>query len=229
MAQTHNTRDDGDIVSQWYLGSSFHLFLALVGIGTIHPILVNFIPSSATRALFDGLILASILLGIRAVTNRRGIFAAVFILAAVSGAARWTVLPEKYRIWIVVLWLALLASAAAFLLSDVLRSEKVTTEKLFSAISVYFLMGLIWGLAFIILDRLVVGAFTFPEPVPEDVAPHLIQFSFTTLTTLGFGDISPSSIVARALANFEAVMAQLYLVIIVARLVALHVEQSRTQ
>jgi voltage-gated potassium channel Kch len=57
---------------------------------------------------------------------------------------------------------------------------------------------------------------------------HLTYFSFVTLTTLGYGDITPASDLARLLAMMEAMLGQLFLVIIVARLVGIHATQQRT-
>ncbi len=56
---------------------------------------------------------------------------------------------------------------------------------------------------------------------------NYIYFSFTTLTTLGYGDIVPVSQAARVFAYLEAVMGQVYLTVLVARLVALHISQTR--
>ena len=55
----------------------------------------------------------------------------------------------------------------------------------------------------------------------------LLHFSFTTLTTVGYGSISPMSPMARTLSDLEAVIAQLYLAVVVARLVSLQIEHSR--
>ena len=55
-----------------------------------------------------------------------------------------------------------------------------------------------------------------------------MQFSYTTLTTVGYGDIAPRTLAARALANVEALTGQLYLVIIVARLVALQITHAKS-
>ena len=55
----------------------------------------------------------------------------------------------------------------------------------------------------------------------------LLHFSFTTLTTVGYGSISPMSDTARMLSDIEAVIAQLFLAVVVARLVSLQIEHSR--
>jgi hypothetical protein len=58
---------------------------------------------------------------------------------------------------------------------------------------------------------------------------HVLYFSFTTLTTLGYGDIVPVSAIARALTSIEAITGQIYLAVLVARLVGLNIAESMGQ
>jgi voltage-gated potassium channel Kch len=103
--------------------------------------------------------------------------------------------------------------------------------------SVYLLFALIWAMAYGITETLDPEAFSVPlagegpgwmsgETGKND--GHLTYFSFVTLTTLGYGDITPASDLARLLAMMEAMLGQLFLVIIVARLVGIHATQQRS-
>ena len=92
------------------------------------------------------------------------------------------------------------------------------------AICVYFLIGLIWADVFFILETLQPGSFQIP---PEQVGQATLDyFSYVTLTTLGYGDITPISAPARSLSLLEAMMGQLYLAVLIARLVGIHIAQS---
>ena len=105
----------------------------------------------------------------------------------------------------------------------------MTRDKIAGAICVYLLLGVIWSLAYAIIAVTTPGAFRAPEEITAGLAggSHaFIYFSFVTLTTLGYGDISPVAPVSQTLAWFEAVTGQLYLTILVARLVGLHISHS---
>jgi len=107
------------------------------------------------------------------------------------------------------------------------------------AISVYLLLGFSWGLPYVMIFLLQPGAFNFgtspgAASALMNLQPHLfpilIYFSLTTLATIGFGDITPLSLQARYAAVAEGLTGQLYLAILVARLVGLHMSaRSRPQ
>ncbi len=108
----------------------------------------------------------------------------------------------------------------AMLLRRLFRTERVTADTLSSAISGYFLLGILWSFAYALLLQLDPDAF---RGVEADGAADLFYFSFVTLTTLGYGDIVPVSQTAETVAVLEAVVGQLYLAITIARLVGMHI------
>jgi hypothetical protein len=65
-----------------------------------------------------------------------------------------------------------------------------------------------------------------PDAIVLGQGASLFYFSFTTLTTLGYGDITPAGKFAQVLANMEAIAGQVYLAIFIARLVGLHIAQE---
>ena len=113
------------------------------------------------------------------------------------------------------------------ILAYVLHSGRVTSDKIFAAISVYLLLGFAWTYAYALLDDMQPGSFAdSTETGRTDYVAHVMQlryFSFVTLTTLGYGDVLPRSSAARTMATLEAVMGQIYLAVLVARLVGLHI------
>jgi voltage-gated potassium channel len=107
------------------------------------------------------------------------------------------------------------------LLRYVLRSCRVDAEVLSSGVSIYLLIGWLWTFLFLLCARLQPHAFALPvndKPSLYD----MFHFSFTTLTTSGYGDILPRSRLPRMLAAMESVVGVLYLAVLVARLVALY-------
>ena len=121
-----------------------------------------------------------------------------------------------------VVWIGVAAIAAARSLRYALSSARVDSEHLHAALSTYLLAGVFWGIAYVVLERLAPGSLQAGGGAIADFSfPDAIYFSFVTLATLGYGDILPVGSIARGLAIFETVFGQLYLAVMVARLVGL--------
>lgn len=105
---------------------------------------------------------------------------------------------------------------------EMIHTHKVTTNTVFGAINIYLIAGLIWAYAFMLVHHFDAAAFAMP--VYEESVKEVVKFtyySYTALTTLGYGDIVPKSSGARMLSVMEAVFGQLYLAIVVAKLVSI--------
>ena len=111
------------------------------------------------------------------------------------------------------------------ILRIVVQSEEVTKETIYAAIVAYMLMALMWAFLYMILELLVPGSFSFPEKAFRAETMRFKYFSFVTITTLGYGDIAPLTNKASALVMLEALFGQIYLVVLVAWLVGMHVSR----
>jgi voltage-gated potassium channel Kch len=100
------------------------------------------------------------------------------------------------------------------LVINLLSYRVVTVDLIYCAISTYFLIGVMWAGIYIVLEGISPGSFS---GISEDA--DLLYFSFVTLTTVGFGDITPQSILGKRLAVFEAAMGGIYLAVIIAMIV----------
>jgi hypothetical protein len=98
---------------------------------------------------------------------------------------------------------------------------EVDSERIFAALDAYLLAGSLFGVAYWTLHRLNPESFA-GVPVPSLGISTCMYFSFTTISTLGYGDIVPVSAAARGLAIVEAISGQMYLAVLVARLVSLY-------
>jgi len=132
------------------------------------------------------------------------------------------------------LWLLLFAFITWHLLRGVLRQKEITSETISMSISVYLLLGFTWGLFYIVLHHVQPLSLSFgsaPTPISneQETFPILIYFSLTTLSTIGFGDITPVSLLARYAAVAEGIMGQFYLAILVARLVGMQMSQAASR
>lgn len=115
--------------------------------------------------------------------------------------------------------------ATVLTLWDVLAKGPVDAEKITGALCVYLLIALLFSYGYWLCDRLLPGAFAPTSAAGEDLGRWL-YFSLVTLTTLGYGDVQPVHPAARTMASMEAVIGQLYLAVLVARLVGLHISQG---
>jgi hypothetical protein len=108
--------------------------------------------------------------------------------------------------------------------SRVLHHRRITAETVLGALCAYVLIGLLFAFLYLAVQELRDGSF-FAQPGPHAQSEY-VYFSFVALTTLGFGDLSPAVGLPQALTVLEALLGQVFLVTLVARLVTLWVRQS---
>ena len=124
------------------------------------------------------------------------------------------------------IWTVIGLLAAAGALRFAMGAASVDAEHLYAALSAYLLAGIFFGLFYWVLEQSWPGTFTFAGEFSRMSA---FYFSFVTLATLGYGDIVPRTDVARGLAIVEGVGGQLFLAVMVARLVSLYSRGKATQ
>jgi len=112
------------------------------------------------------------------------------------------------------------------LVSHVAQAKKVQGSTVICAINSYLLIGLSFSLLIVILDLFAPNSFSNIK-AEQDTFSAFIYFAFVTLTTLGYGDISPLTPLARSLSTFTALFGQLYLVIIMALIVGKFLNTKR--
>jgi hypothetical protein len=171
-----------------------------------------------------------LLYGIYAIKPRKGLLALCIVLVSLDLALSWAgvaIQSGNLQLTGVVLDFFLFSILAYEILRKVLLSRRVTRETIAGGICAYLLLGLIWACVFSLVGAAQPGSFPaeLAHAKGEVVRAHgnlmeYTYFSFVTLTTLGYGDIAPLKPAARSLAALEAVTGQLYLAILIARLVA---------
>lgn len=190
-------------------------------------------PFVDSNALLGNLVIDCVFLGIVlatlwAISRRRHIFYTAIVLAVLGFLGRW--LDFGYvRNTATSLGTAcdilFFTVTAAGIIGYVLRAEPVTADKIFAGICAYLFLGLIWSMVYELLERFQPGSFMNLA----DSADRFVQmtyYSFVTMTTLGYGDITPVSAPAKSFACLQAAMGQLYPAILIARLVGLHTAQT---
>ena len=169
-----------------------------------------------------------LLSAVLAVADRKGVFFIALALAIPAIAGRWInhfrpdlVPPPVFLI----AGLALVGFVVANLLRFVLHAPSVNTEVLCASISAYLMLGLLWTVAYWLVAQVTPDAFAFntARGTKQTMAGFdAFYFSFITLSTVGYGDITPVSRFARWLAAMEAMTGSLYVAVLIARLVALY-------
>lgn len=124
------------------------------------------------------------------------------------------------------------SQASALVIRRVFNSGSVTRDTILGAVCVYMLIGIIWGMGYTLLDALMPHSFSFPPDehtvsLLDGLVRHFLYYSFVSLSTLGYGDIAPLSTPARYFSALEGIAGQMYLSILVARLVGMHIIAQR--
>lgn len=183
--------------------------------------------------LYEGLLMTVVMiLAVLAVGgNRRTLLlATLLVMPAVVG--KWShhlwpsIVPPEFYLFAYLVFLVFVVSR---LLHFILRAPRVNGEVLCAGISGYLMLGLVWVVAYLLVSRMVPDAFTFSAGTPAQQTMTgftAFYFSFATLTTIGYGDISPVSNVARMLSVMEAVTGMFYITVLISRLVALYSSKS---
>lgn len=106
-------------------------------------------------------------------------------------------------------------------IQQVVRSGPINANRVIGVICIYLLLGLIWSLFYVLINMFIPDSFSIQiGGSPFEQAQPFLYYSFVTLTTLGYGDISPLGETARALSTIEAILGQFYIAILVAGAVA---------
>jgi len=170
--------------------------------------------------------------------RRRTAIVAISLAVPVVLLSAVRLLIEQQGIIIVyhLLGISFLGYTVVVILVFLFRAQRVTFNMIFASMCVYLLLGVIWAEVYSLLEVLEPGE-SFKFNLAEDASSQSMQFggeqsifplyySLVTMTTLGYGDIVPTSPSARMFAAVQALMGQLYLAVLVARLVGMHISQA---
>jgi len=213
------------------------LLVCLVAFVALQPVMLE---SNVGEWTFDVILLVVLSATVLATSRYRRQFIAAVILVAATvlsvivrhfGAGLSGELATGMQAFFFVMNAAYLAFAAGVILFDVLHDRQVDVDKICGAICVYLMLGTLWAMLYALCEGIEPGSFALdisliaaeehggPRPVDFSV---FLYYSFVTLTTLGYGDVTPLSEAARTFTWIEAVAGQFYLAVLVARLVGLH-------
>ncbi|MDH3664453.1 MAG: ion channel [Alphaproteobacteria bacterium] len=173
-----------------------------------------------------------------------GVLFTCLLIAAVNAARtrRWhlIVAGSIASIWIMLRWpgsfldstpkgilldviiIALLYLTIGIVLHRIIRVKETDFDLLCGAVSIYLLLGVTWAVTYRVIESLAPGSFALASPELAPTWTQFLYFSLTTLTTLGYGDITPMTPVAAIWSTLEAVAGTLYIALLIARLLSLY-------
>jgi voltage-gated potassium channel len=173
-----------------------------------------------------------LIIGIWSLVESRRWFRVGIILAvseiAVTGMN--AIRPAKFLDWCaIVIALVFCSLSLVFAFRGIARGTRMDANRMAGAICVYLLLGVTLGLLNMLVYLLVPDAFTgLAEDGQRNQGLNLIYYTFVTMTTLGYGDISPVSPFARALAYLAAVAGQFYIAILVGMMVGMYLSERQS-
>jgi Ion channel len=200
----------------------FFLFTALLILLVALPFLAE---TAHGRMILTLVNLTVMLTAVAAVGRSRFSFVIAVVLVAPALVFRFLALgPGLSEYW--ALSFGFNALFYAFVLADllhyVLRRDVMTGDKLYGAVSAYILVAVLWANLHGVLQHVYPGAYAVGGTPKSLDMPELIYFSFTALTTAGFGDITPQLIQSRFLTILEMVTGVMYIAILIARLTGVY-------
>jgi hypothetical protein len=204
----------------------FFLFVSLLAVIFLAPFIEGF---HYLRILFSVFLTGVFMSAIYAISEKRrsALIATLLLLPAL--AFTWA----SYFVESIGFYLTSRFSVGVFfvfiiinILAFISRQDEVSSDLIVGAAVVYLLMAETWAAVYQILETLSPGSFAMPDGPLQNSRLVFDYYSLVTITTLGYGDVTPLTSVASTLSTLEAVIGQLYLVITVAWLVGVHVSQS---
>ena len=212
-------------IEDWVLNRFLYLLISLLLLVTLSPIIEQI---SHRRLLEEGLFSAILISGIWAASRDRRHTVISIILAIPMLCAIWLdyLSPGPLKMLLAKGFSALfLAYTMTRILAFIFKVREVTHDVIYAAVIVYLLIGVLWGLFYSVMEASYPGSFNTGRP-ELDYSIRWTYFSFVTLTTLGFGDITPLSPMAKSMVMLEAVIGQMYIAILIARLVSMYTART---
>jgi len=216
---------------QWYSDRRFSVLLvALIGLLAGPSFLETFGHSTKWYDLFMAVVIFAAILSLCFETRQR-LFAMTFGIPTIAFGLMSRTSTGFYSASSLLIAhlceITFFLGAAALIVRSLFGRHDVSFDSILGAVCGYIFLGVGWAVGYAIIETFCPGSFSLgptfvtPSGDPPMLPQVLIYYSFTTLTTVGYGDITPASPAARCLAWMEAITGQFYLAVIVAALVTL--------
>ncbi len=213
-------------ISNYFKDRFLILLISILCLLVLAPIFKGFV---GIRILMDIFFTSILISAVYAVSKKKYILLIAALLALPMLVSIWSDNFVKVPSLVLVgdcFGILFMAFMVIVILSFIFREQEVTSNVIYGAIVVYLLIAIMWAFVYSVLESIHPGSFAIGNSQIEVGRPLFIYYSFVTITTLGYGDITPITATANSFSFLEAVIGQIYLVILVARLVGIHISQS---
>ena len=210
-------------------GNFAYLLISLLGFLLLTSVLAQY-PAIGGDQILMFVIEATLIVGIWSLIRQRFWFMAGVVLIAIGAMniildAIFNHSWAPYINLIVALLFYLFTTVIAF--RSLLTGNRINLNMIMGSICVYILVGISWSIFYFFVSVIYPGAFNgVTEIGAKQQFYDLLYYSFVTLSTLGYGDITPVTPIARTLAYIEALFGQFYIAILVASFVGMHISRS---
>ena len=204
----------------------FILLVSLMGLMVISPMSEEFIILKGLLDIFVTLVFISC---IYAVSNKKIVVCISFALALPMFISIWVPVSAKIPSLVLIsdlFGIFFMAFIVFEILSFIFKERDVSANIIYASIVAYLLLAVMWAFIYKVIETLQPGSFSVPHHLVGEGRSLFSYYSFVTITTLGYGDITPIKGAARAFSMLEAVIGQIYLVVLVARLVGMNIAQT---
>jgi voltage-gated potassium channel len=210
----------------WIRHRFIFLLVMLLSLLAVAPFLANFIHLRFLLNIFLSAVLVS---AVYALSQKIWHLAIAAVLAIPMLVSIWFgYVAQSDTVFLIgrICGISFIGFTIFHILSHIFKQQEVTKDTIAGATAVYLLLALMWAFVYAILDRLQPDSFAISAAGAffggRDI---FLYYSLVTITTLGYGDITPVSYLAGSMAVLEAVVGQLYLVVLVSWLVGMYVSK----
>jgi hypothetical protein len=203
-----------------------YLFSSIILLFMLRPFLEGFTALRNITSIFIWFILISCGWAVHDTKRQRGIFLGIVVLAIVTNLLD-IYLPEAAIAWVPsVVGVIVFSYIVAVIFLYLIRQKEATADMIMAAASEYMLIGIMFSYIYSLIEAVHPGSFNLQNSQGDPSV--FLYFSFVTLTTAGYGDILPVSVPARSFAILEQVTGQLFVAVLVARLVGLYTARKQS-
>ena len=212
-------------VGRVFFQRCFYLFVAVLALVMAALFLES---SSRARLVINAINLLVLIAAVAAVGRTALSFVIAVLLAVPAMLFQMFAINEADAGFLVRSWAlgaVLYAVTVGYLLNYVFHRDVMTADKLYGAAAAYLMLGVLWSYLYAIANHFQPGSFAFGGAVASPTFGELIYFSFTVLTSTGFGDAVPLHRYARGLCVLEQLAGGLFIAILIARLAGVYPPQ----
>jgi len=205
----------------------FYLFAALLVFVAFAPLVEDTYPG---RVVLNTIGLLIVVSAVATVGPSRVSFVISLLLAVPTLVFQWLALTSgqsNMLLWSWAFGAGLYAATLIYLVGYVFRRDVMTGDKLWGAAAAYLMIGVLWAYLYGIIEYYYPGSFTSGGEIARFTLSELIYFSFSVLSSSGFGDMAPNSNQARSLCVVEQVVGALFVAILIARLSGVYPPRER--